>query len=416
MICTDAGFLKTVEVGQYFMTKHTDEFSQFTESVACREYTLPRDEKSSDPKGWIRGNTKIGPVLEVTTTYLQGKFGVEIRIESVNKDHSHSWVRISHGLNKLVTDLSNNKEDDNNEQETLWDAVRRFCVENECSCFCEPIKGQSKTTKTHSCLLIYTNCTYQWKILDWYWARKLFVYRLPSVKKLSSLLRHGQLLREEDGPIEFWRLKDYLRNDFVHSQHWSDDMWQSKMTGDGDNKKRFQYCTDPSGEEILHLRALQDHPGRNPIDPTLHDNVLIPHNFLESIYHIGCAISLHSITNSGSIPEDKIQAGKDRRYSLRLWILWTKNTGIRTKLTWKHRVLHGTIRKSGRNIKTRFGRHKTCSKERIQVLSNTIERNHPLRHTPSLLYPEGYHVGNWRNHIRVSICVTSTTTDDFLRR
>ena len=28
-ICTDAGFLKTVEVGQYFMTQDTDEFSQF---------------------------------------------------------------------------------------------------------------------------------------------------------------------------------------------------------------------------------------------------------------------------------------------------------------------------------------------------------------------------------------------------
>ena len=35
----------------------------------------------------------------------------------LNKDHSHSWVRISHDLNKLVTDLSN-KENDNNEQET----------------------------------------------------------------------------------------------------------------------------------------------------------------------------------------------------------------------------------------------------------------------------------------------------------
>ena len=116
--CTDAGFLTTVDVGQYFMTKDTEEFSQFTESVACREYTLPRDEKSSDPKGWIRGNTKVGPVLEVTTSYLQGKYGVEIRIESVNKDNSHSWVRISHGLKKLVTDLSNNREDDNNEQET----------------------------------------------------------------------------------------------------------------------------------------------------------------------------------------------------------------------------------------------------------------------------------------------------------
>ena len=79
-ICTDAGFLKTVEVGQYFMTKHTYEFLQCSEPVTCREYTLPRDEKSTDPKGWIRVNTKIGPVLEVTTSYLQGKYGVDIRI------------------------------------------------------------------------------------------------------------------------------------------------------------------------------------------------------------------------------------------------------------------------------------------------------------------------------------------------
>ena len=48
--CTDAGFLTTVEVGQYFMTQDTEEFSQLTEPVTCREYTLSRDEKSSDPK------------------------------------------------------------------------------------------------------------------------------------------------------------------------------------------------------------------------------------------------------------------------------------------------------------------------------------------------------------------------------
>ena len=62
--CTRAGFLTTVDVGQYFMTKDTDEFLQSTEPVTCRENTLPRDETSTDPKGWIRGNTKIGPVLE----------------------------------------------------------------------------------------------------------------------------------------------------------------------------------------------------------------------------------------------------------------------------------------------------------------------------------------------------------------
>ena len=83
--CTDAGFLTIVEVGQYFMTKDTEEF---TDSVACREYTLPRDESSSEPKSWIRGNTKIGPVLAVTTCCQQGKYGVEIRIMSVNRQLS----------------------------------------------------------------------------------------------------------------------------------------------------------------------------------------------------------------------------------------------------------------------------------------------------------------------------------------
>ena len=42
--CTDAGFLTTGRVGQYFMSEDTEEFSQITESVACREYKLPRDE------------------------------------------------------------------------------------------------------------------------------------------------------------------------------------------------------------------------------------------------------------------------------------------------------------------------------------------------------------------------------------
>ena len=72
------------------MTKDTEEFSQFTDSVACCECTLPRDEDAPEPKGWIRGNTQIGPVLEVTTCCLQGKYGVEIRTKSVNRDNIHS--------------------------------------------------------------------------------------------------------------------------------------------------------------------------------------------------------------------------------------------------------------------------------------------------------------------------------------
>ena len=73
----------------------------------------------------------------------------------------------------------------------------------------------------------------------------------PVSKRLNTLLRHGQLLRGEDGVIEFWRLKDDLRNTFEQTQHWSDEMWKSTKARGGSNKKRFQYCTDPSGQQIL---------------------------------------------------------------------------------------------------------------------------------------------------------------------
>ena len=125
-------------------------------------------------------------------------------------------------------------------------------------------------------------------------------------KRLTTLLRHGHLPREEKEAIEFRRLKDDVRNDFEYSQHWSDEVWKSKMQGGGVNKKRFQNCTDPSGQEILYLRALRGHSGRNLIDPSLQDNVLIPNDFLEYIYHIGFAINVHSILNSGLIPGGQI--------------------------------------------------------------------------------------------------------------
>ena len=141
--CTDAGFENVVEIGQYFMTKDTAEFSQFTDSVACREYTLPRDEDSSEPKSWIKANTKIGPVLEVTTCCLQGEYGVESRIESVNKDNSHSWVRISHGLNKFVTDLSN-KEDGDKEQETSEMQFDNFALKSNARAFASRSKAKAK--------------------------------------------------------------------------------------------------------------------------------------------------------------------------------------------------------------------------------------------------------------------------------
>ena len=127
----------------------------------------------------------------------------------------------------------------------------------------------------------------------------------PVSKQLITLLRHGDLPREDDGAIEFWRIKEYLRKYVLHCHHWSDDKWKKSMAVGGRNKKRYQYCTDPSRQEIIYLRALQGHSGRNLIDPSLQDNVCIPNDFFKYIYHVGCAINLHSIINSELIPTEQ---------------------------------------------------------------------------------------------------------------
>ena len=84
-------------------------------------------------------------------------------------------------------------------------------------------------------------------------------------------------------------------------QRMSDDKWKKTMAGGGGHKNGFQYCTDSSGV-ILYLRALQSHSGQSIIDPTLQDNVVIPSDSFQYICHVGCAINLHSIINSGLIP------------------------------------------------------------------------------------------------------------------
>ena len=246
-------------------------------------------------------NTKIGPVLEVTTSYLQGKYGVEIRIESVNIDNSHSWVRISHGLNKLVTDLIDKKYDDN-EQETSATKTEALALKSNARAFASRSKAKAKPeTRT-----LASPSTRTLPIGERKWTdvepEDYSPVDYSVSKQLSTLLRHGHLPGEDDGAIEFWRIKEFLRNEFENFRHWSDEKRKSRMAKGGGNKNILHYCTDPSGQEILYLRALQGHSGRNLVHPSFQDNVLIPNDFFEHIYHIGCAINLQSIMNSGLIP------------------------------------------------------------------------------------------------------------------
>ena len=281
-------------VEQYFVTKDTSDFRQFN-SVACREYTLPRDDPASQPKGWIQGNMRIEPVLEVTTSFKNFKYGTEIRIWSVGKDNSQSWVRISYGTIKYVVDSNQNKTEipaDPQEDQVPQTSIKVVAARS---------KAKAKPQQRDSVDTTATIPMHERRWIDIEPSEPtLAAYDVS--KKVISLLRHNQTVqREKDGAIEFYRIKFYIRNHSSQVQHWSDDLWKACLAAGGGSKRRYQYCSDNSGR-ILYLRALEGHSGNNLIDPTLQDNVVIGSGIFHYIYHIGCAFNLHSIINNGLIP------------------------------------------------------------------------------------------------------------------
>ena len=79
----------------------------------------------------------------------------------------------------------------------------------------------------------------------------------------------------------------------------------------------------------------------------------------------------------------------DRQCSFCLWILWTRITRILIRSTWMHRVMHNTCKSMEETSEhSLLGRHQSGSEERIEVLSDSIERDHSSRNTSILLYSE----------------------------
>ena len=69
-------------------------------------------------------------------------------------------------------------------------------------------------------------------------------------------------------------------------------------------------------------------------------------------------------------------------------------------------VVHKTFMTHGRNIKTLYiGRNRSCESEKIDILSDSIECNHPSKNTSSLLSFQLRH--DWTRRIGFSSCSTA---------
>ena len=212
-------------------------------------------------------------MLEVTTSYSHGEHGVEIRIMSVSRDNSHSWVRISHGSNEFVMDLNNN------DTEFLEDQLEEYALKLDAKDFACRSKAKGKPQRREpagSLPRIVPIWRRNWIDIE---PKKHSLSEYEVSKKVIYLLRHSQQVhREEDGAVHFWRIKEHLQNPFPQSIHWSDARWKACSAAGRGAKRRFQCCIDDSGT-VVHFRALQGHSGRNLIDPSLQDNVVIPSKF-----------------------------------------------------------------------------------------------------------------------------------------
>ena len=141
---------------------------------------------------------------------------------SVNIDNSHSWVRISHGLNKWVTNLNNN------EQETSEVQFEYFALRLNASDFARRSKAKAKPQRRESASSSIRTIPIGKRTWTDVEPGEYSISDYKVSKKLIRLLRHGNLLGEDDGAIEFWRIKDKLQKHYLYCHHWSDDKWKKK--------------------------------------------------------------------------------------------------------------------------------------------------------------------------------------------
>ena len=275
--------------------RHANILDEFLlRSVACREYTLPRDDPASEPKGWIQGNTRIGPILEVTTSFQHFKFGVEVRIQSMKEDNSHSWVRISYGTVRHVNNyIKYNTQSLASPQEEEAVPANSEVIAARSKAKAKPQPREfSGTTTIPLGERIWIDIVPSKQDLD--------SHNLS--KKVINLLRHNQKVhREQDGAVRFYKIKFHLRDYSPPIQNWSDNRWLACLAAGGGPKRRYQYCSDSLGS-IIYLRALQGHSGDSIIDLAMQDHVLIAPGIFPYIYHVGSNFNIPSILSNGLIP------------------------------------------------------------------------------------------------------------------
>ena len=158
----------------------------------------------------------------------------------MNQDNSHSWVRISYGtVKKVIDSIENNTENlaDPQEEQIPQTSINVFAARSKAKAKLQP-RELAGTTKIPLCERRWIDIEPSKQDLDSYYL----------TKKVLNLLRRNQTLyREENGAIEFCKIKFHLRDHLSQIQNWSNDRWKACLAAGGGSTRRYQYCSDNLG-------------------------------------------------------------------------------------------------------------------------------------------------------------------------
>ena len=133
---------------------------------------------------------RIGPVLEVRTSFQNFIYGIEIQLWSVGQDNSQSLVRRSYGTNEYVIDSNHNNTEipaDPQDYQKSQTSVKVIAARS---------KTKAKPQKREP---VYTPTTIPMHERRWIdiepSEQTLAAYDLS--KKVISLLRHNQTVQRE---------------------------------------------------------------------------------------------------------------------------------------------------------------------------------------------------------------------------
>ena len=163
---------------------------------------------------------KSRPVFSNSNMELKFEFG------PVNQDNSQSWVRISYGTIKYVVDSNqdNTEIPVDPQEDQVPQTSTSVVARSQAKAKPQPreLAGTTTTIPIHR---------RRWNDIE---PSKQNLASYDLSKKVINLLRHNQKLqREDDGAMEFYRIKFYLRNHHSQIQNWSDDRWKACLAAGG---------------------------------------------------------------------------------------------------------------------------------------------------------------------------------------